>query len=45
MECGGLSVMEDTGTPWMPLWCAGTFASIVKVRTLNAQTLSLHSIF
>ena len=34
MECGELSVMEDGGIPWMPLWCAGNFATSMKVRTL-----------
>ena len=34
MECGGLSVMEETGTPWMPLWCAGSSATSMKVRPL-----------
>ena len=33
MEFGGLSVME-TGIPWMQLWCAGNFATSMKVRTL-----------
>ena len=34
MEYGGLSVMEEGGTPWMPLWCVGNFATTMKVRTL-----------
>ena len=42
MECGGLSVTDMTsGTPWMPLWCAGSYATSMRVRTLNAQTLYL----
>ena len=44
MECGGLSVMEGTGTPWMLLWCAGNFATSTKVRTLfffNTKTSQL----
>ena len=42
MECGGLSVTDMTsGTPWMPLWCAGSCATSMRVRTLNAQTLYL----
>ena len=35
MEYGGLSVMVDIGTPWMPLWCAGSCATSMKVRTLT----------
>ena len=33
MECGGLSVMVGTGTPGMPLWCADSCATSMKVRT------------
>ena len=44
MEFGGLSVME-TGIPWMPLWCAGNFATSMKVRTqflkFNTKTSQL----
>ena len=40
MEYGGLSVTDmGTGTPWMPLWCADSFATSMKVRTVNGQTL------
>jgi len=39
MEYGGLSVTDmRSGTPGMPLWCAGSFATSMKVRTLNGQT-------
>ena len=39
MEYGGLSVTDKgSGTLWMPLWCAGSFATSMKVRTLNRQT-------
>ena len=41
MECGGLSVMEETGTPGMPLWCAASSASSMKVRTLNCTDFIL----
>ena len=42
MECGGLSVTDmRSGTPWMPLWCVGSCATSMRVRTLNAQTLYL----
>ena len=38
MECGGLSVTDiRSGTPWMPLWCVGNFATSTKVRTLILQ--------
>ena len=45
MEYGGLFVKEGTrtGTPWMLLWCAGSSASSMKVRTLNV--LYLHLVF
>ena len=33
MECGGLFVMEGTGTPGMLLWCAGSSATNMKVST------------
>ena len=39
MEYGGLSVTDmRPGTPGMPLWCADSFATSMKVRTLNGQT-------
>ena len=39
MEYGGLSVTDKgSGTPGMPQWCAGSFATSMKVRTLNGQT-------
>ena len=39
MEYGGLSVTDmRSGTPGMPLQCAGSFATSMKVRTLNGQT-------
>ena len=44
MECGGLSVMEETGTPGMPMWCAGSFTSSMKV-SIDAQTSNLHPVF
>ena len=43
MECGGLSVMEEGGTPGMPLWCAGSCATSMKVRTLIFITYTLLS--
>ena len=40
MECGELSVTDmGSGTPRMLLWCAGSCATSMKVRTLNAETL------
>ena len=39
MGCGGLSVMEGTGTLGMPLWCAGSFATNMKV---SIQTHNSH---
>ena len=39
MECGGLSVIKEGGTPWMPLWCVGNFATSTKVRTLIFKTI------
>ena len=39
MGCGGLSVMEGTGTLGMPLWCAGSFATNMKV---SIQTHNFH---
>ena len=38
MEYGGLYVMEEDGTPGMPLWCAGSSNTSMKVRTPSAQT-------
>ena len=45
MGCGGLSVMEETGTLGMLLWCAGSFATNMKVstQTHNSHHLKLES--
>ena len=40
MECGGLSVMGDTGTPGMLLWRAGNCDTSTKVSILNSYTQS-----
>ena len=40
MECGELSAMEDTGTPGMLLWHAGSCGTSTKVSTLNSYTRS-----
>ena len=35
MGCGRLSVTDiRSGTPWMPLWCAGSCTMTTKVRTI-----------